>query len=270
MELRSLQRQLQEYAHDLEGKVERRTEQLMASERMAMLGGMFSRLAHDLKSPWASIYEDVGILKTTLSRMQPHVTKEAQEPYQEVREWADDIDSSSKMMGEILEGLNAYGRAMEDWGEVEVISGIQRILGIFRRQWKGRIEIQEEYGTLPKIWGQSSTLNRIWLNRLSNAAQAMESQAKEGKGIVKIVAHPNGEGVEVKVRDNGPGISKEQLTKLFTPFYTTKEEGRGMGLGLTIAHEIVQRHEGSMSVDSELGSWTEFTVRLPIGGPKSS
>ncbi|MBI4208459.1 MAG: response regulator [Deltaproteobacteria bacterium] len=272
-ELQVRNQELDQLNSGLQEEVEKRTQALVQSEKMAMLGGMFSRLAHDLKSPWASIYEDVGILKEVVSKMQPHLTKEGVESYQEVQQWTDYIDSSAKIMGEILEGLNAYGRSVEEWGEVDVVDGIQRILGIFRRQWKGRIEIQEEYEPLlPKIWGQSSTLNRIWLNLLSNSAQAMEPQAKEGKGIVKIVAQRNETGIGVKIRDNGPGIPKERLSKLFQPFYTTKEEGKGMGLGLTIAHEIVERHGGKITVDSEPGScsWTEFTVWLPIKSPQSS
>lgn len=99
------------------------------------------------------------------------------------------------------------------------------------------------------------------MNLILNAAQAMD-----GTGTLTTVTRlvEDGESVEIEVRDTGPGIPAEKIDKIFEPFYTTKEIGRGTGLGLSIAYGIIERHHGSIRVESEVGKGTSFFVRLPV------
>jgi two-component system, NtrC family, sensor kinase len=111
-------------------------------------------------------------------------------------------------------------------------------------------------------------VSRVLLNLISNGFYAVNKRGREGDGtfcpLLKIATRELGEGVEVRVRDNGVGIPPEDCEKLFQPFFTTKPTGEGTGLGLSISYEIVtQQHSGTITVDSEVGEFTEFTVRLP-------
>ena len=111
-------------------------------------------------------------------------------------------------------------------------------------------------------------LIRVLLNLISNGFYAANQRSREGDGTfrpaLKVTTREFGESVEVRVRDNGVGIPPEHREKLFQPFFTTKPTGEGTGLGLSISYEIVtQQHGGTITVDSEVGDFTEFTVRLP-------
>jgi len=113
-------------------------------------------------------------------------------------------------------------------------------------------------------------LTRVLLNLIGNGFYAAEKRNRESDGTyrpaLKVTTREFGESVEVRVRDNGVGIPLEDRDKLFQPFFTTKPTGEGTGLGLSISYEIVtQQHGGTITVDSEVGDFTEFTVRLPRG-----
>ena len=106
------------------------------------------------------------------------------------------------------------------------------------------------------------------LNLIGNGFYAANKRRREDDGTyrptLKVTTREFGEGVEIRVRDNGVGIPPEHCEKLFQPFFTTKPTGEGTGLGLSISYEIVtQQHGGTITVDSEVGDFTEFTVRLP-------
>jgi signal transduction histidine kinase len=111
-------------------------------------------------------------------------------------------------------------------------------------------------------------ITRVLLNLIGNGFYAANKRSHEGDGTfrpgLKVTTRGSGESVEVRVRDNGIGIPLEDRDKLFQPFFTTKPTGEGTGLGLSISYEIVtQQHGGTIAVDSEVGDFTEFTVRLP-------
>jgi signal transduction histidine kinase len=99
------------------------------------------------------------------------------------------------------------------------------------------------------------------MNLLLNAAQAIEKE-----GDITIETEPAGDYVQVRISDTGRGIKPEDIPKLFTPFFTTKPPGKGLGLGLSIAYGIVQKHNGMINVDSEPGKGTTFTIKLPVRG----
>jgi signal transduction histidine kinase len=111
-------------------------------------------------------------------------------------------------------------------------------------------------------------ITRVFLNLFGNGFYAANRRARENGGdyrpTLKVATRESEDGIEVRVRDNGIGISPEIKDKLFQPFFTTKPTGEGTGLGLSISYDIVtQQHGGTITVESEPGSFTEFTVRLP-------
>ena len=98
------------------------------------------------------------------------------------------------------------------------------------------------------------------MNLLLNAAQAIEK-----KGEIKIITRAVDGYVEIEISDTGVGIPKENLSRIFDPFFTTKEVGKGTGLGLNVAYNIIEKHNGTIDVDSQVGKGTTFTIRIPVG-----
>jgi signal transduction histidine kinase len=112
---------------------------------------------------------------------------------------------------------------------------------------------------LPLVHADPDQISQVLLNLFINALHAMP----EG-GTLKVTVKPQANVVALVIADTGHGISREHLGKIFTPFFTTKEVGKGTGLGLTVVHGIIEEHGGSIAVDSEPGKGTTFTILLPI------
>jgi signal transduction histidine kinase len=114
---------------------------------------------------------------------------------------------------------------------------------------------------LPPIMGNQNNLQQVFLNLFINALQAMPDG-----GTLSVRARTENESLKVIVNDTGIGIPKENLDSVFDPFFTTKELGKGTGLGLSVSYGIIQKHKGSITVDSEVGKGTSFTIMLPCAG----
>jgi signal transduction histidine kinase len=121
------------------------------------------------------------------------------------------------------------------------------------------LEIDEE---IPAVIGDAGALNQVFLNILKNAAEAIEG----GGGTIQVTAKREGAQVLVGIRDTGPGMEAAVKARLFEPFYSTKVAGGGTGLGLSMSRRIVERHGGSIEIESEPGEGTCVTVRLPAEG----
>ena len=143
---------------------------------------------------------------------------------------------------------------------VDIQKDLDNILSILHYKLKNGITVRREYAkNLPEIVAYGSELNQVWTNIIDNAVDAMEGN---GKLIVKTFKDDT--WIVVEITDNGPGISEEIQSKIFDPFFTTKPVGAGIGLGLNISHNIInKKHRGQITVSSQLGK-TTFTVRLPI------
>jgi signal transduction histidine kinase/HAMP domain-containing protein len=171
----------------------------------------------------------------------------------------------------IVGALKRYSRLDEAPLErVDVHAGIEDTLVILSHQLKyGEIgiNVKRSYGKLPPITAYVGELNQVWTNLIHNAVQAMDH-----RGELLIETRAEGEDdevVEVAIQDSGPGIPADVLPRIFEPFYTTKPKGEGTGLGLPICMRIVEKHGGTMRVESEPGR-TRFIIRLPVEGPSES
>ena len=132
----------------------------------------------------------------------------------------------------------------------------------FRRRG---VEVERHYAPVPEISGDTEKLQQLFLNLLLNAVDAMP----HGGRIVVGLGTDGDQGLEVRIHDTGIGIPQEERSRIFEPFYTTKEAGHGSGLGLVVARKIVADHEGEIDVVSEPGEGTEFRIRFP-GVPASA
>jgi len=145
---------------------------------------------------------------------------------------------------------------------------LETTLLVASNEYKYVAKIRTEFGDLPQVVCNVGELNQVFLNLIVNAAHAIKDAGKDlDNGEITIRLAAEGDQAVICVSDNGCGVPEENLTKLYDPFFTTKEVGRGTGQGLAISHSIVvDKHGGDIGVRSQVGVGTEFTVRLPIGG----
>jgi signal transduction histidine kinase len=153
--------------------------------------------------------------------------------------------------------------------EADINHAIQSTLTIASHVYKLIARVHTEFADLPNVMCHIGALNQVFLNLIVNSAHAIEDAGRDVEaGVINISTCQVGTSIIIRIRDNGCGIPPENLTKLYDPFFTTKEVGRGTGQGLAIAHSIVvEKHGGELSVNSTVGSGTEFTLTLPIRGP---
>jgi signal transduction histidine kinase len=179
-----------------------------------------------------------------------------------VRGLAGELQESTKRMSDLVGAVKSY--AYMDRGdlvEVDLHEGLETTLAVLGHRLKHtEIEIVREYDkSLPKLTVRGSELNQVWTNLLDNAIDALGD-----RGTITISTRGEAGGARVEVSDDGPGIAPENRERVFDSFFTTKEVGHGLGLGLSTAHRIVvDRHHGTITLESEPGA-TSFGVWLPL------
>jgi signal transduction histidine kinase len=177
-----------------------------------------------------------------------------------------DIQEASQRISELVSSVKNFTHM--DRGQekeyTDVHSGIRNTLTMLQHKLKKEnIELIEEYDTtLPPVKASVGALNQVWTNIIDNALDAMEAQQK---GALRIKTERDKEFVQVTIQDNGPGIPEEILSNIYDPFFTTKEIGKGTGMGLDVVNRIVKQHRGSIKVKSSPGQ-TSFMVCFPIDG----
>ena len=160
----------------------------------------------------------------------------------------------------IVFALKSYAR-QDNSGQMtraNITDGIDVVLTLYHNQLKQGIEVIKNYESVPEILCYPEELNQVWTNLIHNAIQAMGDR---GKLTITVTEQNN--GVLVQITDSGAGIPAEIKDKIFTPFFTTKPAGEGTGLGLDIVSKIIDKHRGTIEVESEPGN-TVISVWLPV------
>jgi signal transduction histidine kinase len=145
--------------------------------------------------------------------------------------------------------------------------GIASTITVARNEWKYVAEVVTNFDeTLPPVICYPGEVNQVILNLLVNAAQSIKEKEREGKkGKITVCTRMGGEFAEIAITDTGVGIAEEIQSRVYEPFFTTKEVGKGSGQGLTFAHSvIVKKHHGKLWFETELGRGTTFVIQLPI------
>jgi signal transduction histidine kinase len=237
-------------------KLTRAQSSLVRAEKMASIGQLVAGIAHEINNPVNAIANTVGPLKEALEDGPPDV--------EDLQDMLRVIQNGARRTKEIVQALHNYSRTDDErLVEFDLNRGLDDSLELLRHHLKGAISVERNYAEVGRIRGHAGQLNQVFMNLLTNAAQALTG--REGAKI-DVVTRRRGEHVVIEVGDNGPGIPEEILPKIFDPFFTTKEVGQGSGLGLSIVHGIVERHGGTIEVESKVGVGTTFTVTLPTQG----
>jgi signal transduction histidine kinase len=148
----------------------------------------------------------------------------------------------------------------QEWKKADLHEGIDSTLNIVKNELKYKVNVLKEYGDIPPVFCLVSQLNQVFMNMLVNAGHAIETQ---GSITIRTSRHGD-DGVCVEFTDTGKGIAPEHLNRIFDPFFTTKPVGMGTGLGLSLSYSIIERHQGRIEVESELGVGSTFRIFLPI------
>ncbi len=226
--------------------------QLINSEKMASLGQLVAGVAHEINTPVASIKSNNGIVEKLLVSIEDT----------ELKEMLTDINSIDKeainRISSIVTSLKKFVRLDEaELQNADINKELDLTLNLIRHETKNRIEIIKNYGEIPMIKCFPNMLNQVFTNILINACHAIKD-----KGTITITTEYKDKSLIVKIKDTGCGIPQNQLSKIFTAGFTTKSSGVGTGLGLAICTKIMEKHNGKISVNSEIDKGSEFIITI--------
>ncbi len=227
-------------------------EQTIQGEKLAEVGRMSAGIAHEVNNPLSVISYAAQLL----------LREESLPPFQ--AELAERIESEVERLKTLTGSLLSFSRARETFKrQVDLNEVLRDVLRLVRYELgRHSVELVENYtSTLPPVLADSNKLKQIFINLIMNAVQAMSG----GGRLILSTGEVAGGEVEAVVADSGPGIPEEVLPRIFEPFFSTKKEGEGTGLGLYICRNIILEHEGRLTVESRPGEGTTFRVILPIG-----
>jgi signal transduction histidine kinase len=163
--------------------------------------------------------------------------------------------------------MKEFAHPQTEQAPADLNRALTTTLTVARNEYKYAAVVETQLEELPTVVCNLSDLNQVFLNLIVNAAHAIEDVISPGElGTIRVSTARDGNSVLVTVADTGGGIPDEVRTRIFDPFFTTKEVGRGSGQGLAIARAVVDKHGGSIGVETVSGAGTAFTIRLPISG----
>ncbi len=238
-------------------------EELIRSEKLASVGQLAAGVAHEVNNPLAGILVYIKLLlkRYGQNQLQNEKTKEQLEK----------IERETERCSRIIKNLLDFSRQTEaTFRPVDINKVIEATFSIVGHQISlENIKLKKELGRyLPPIMGDFDQIQQALMNIVLNAAQAMPSggdlTVTTSVAIGVKISRSIKDALRIDISDTGVGISKENLNRLFTPFFTTKEKGKGVGLGLSVVHGIIERHHGKIEIESNPGTGTTFSIYLGI------
>ncbi|MCS7281026.1 MAG: PAS domain-containing sensor histidine kinase [Desulfobacterota bacterium] len=243
--------------------IEETTEKVMAKlqsiqdAKMSVIGRLMTAVAHELNNPLATICANSELACELFEEMKKRRNKEMDEIYECLEVIQKEAFRCKRIIRDML---NLTKKESFEFKEIDVGICIKEVLADYRQKQPNveiRVRLERK---LPPILGDFNALKQCLSNLIQNAFDAVETKEK---GIIKIQAHRDDGHVVVEIEDNGVGIHEALLDRIFEPFFSTKNDGRGIGLGLTLCHEFVKRMGGRVEVRSTLGKGSCFKVIFP-------
>jgi signal transduction histidine kinase len=289
--------ELQQRLHDEMKERERLSVELQLAQKLESVGRLAAGVAHEINTPIQYVGDSVHFLRTAMEDIQRVLVA-----YQDATQalLADPVASAALAPAQAaaaaadLEFLNAeipkafertlngvdrvagIVRAMKEFahpdatqhGLADLNHALETTLTVARNEYKYSATVETHFGELPQVLCNVGELNQVFLNLIVNAVHAIQESGKDSaSGHITVTTRVAGENVHITVADNGRGIPPEIIEKIYDPFFTTKEVGKGTGQGLAIARSIVvDKHGGDIGVRSRVGEGAAFTITLPIAG----
>jgi PAS domain S-box-containing protein len=258
---------------------------LIQSEKMASIGILTAGIAHEINNPLGYIYSNLEMLLKyyekgkifyeSIKKLIEEDTKDNtilgkflelennakfETMFKDIKDSVEESIVGVKKVIKIITDLREFARDEKPKMELaDINQGIENALNIVWNELKYKAEIIKEFGDIPQIQCDLYKLEQVFINMLINSAHAIENH-----GIIKIKTFSKNNFAIIQISDTGKGIPKENILRIFDPFYTTKAPGKGTGLGLSISYKIIEEHNGKIDVDSEISKGTTFTIRLPL------
>jgi len=253
----NLERTVKERTEELEimvKELKNTQKQLIQTEKMATLGTLVAGVAHEINNPLNFIHGGVSYLDSYLNERLP-------ENAAELKPVMDGINTGVKRVHDIVKSLSFYSRSTEIENRTcDIHKIIDDCLLILHSQYSTRIEIKKEFADEPKnVLGNEGKLHQAFLNVIANSVQAISEH-----GVIGVRTLFDDAWAVITITDSGEGVAKENIGKVFDPFFTTRPPDKGTGLGLSIAYNIIQEHLGGIDFESEKGVGTSVQIRIPI------
>lgn len=248
-------------------------EQLMQSARLSALGQMAAGITHEINTPLAYVKAVFELLRERLSTRweltmpmgaDPDCLEEIEEHRTELEALLQDGLYGLEEMTTLVRNMKNFAR--KDTGEVEsfsIESAIESALQIASPRLGKEVSIQREFQPVPTIVGSPTQIRQAFVNLIVNATDAMAECPRPSVLTIRTKLISS-DIIAIDICDNGPGIEEPDLANIFNPFFTTKAVGQGVGMGLSITYRIIENHGGTISMISQVGQGTMFTVSLPL------
>lgn len=256
---------------------------LLQSEKMASIGQLAAGVAHEINNPMGFISQNLKSLGKYVVKLSQYINAQEQainDPSEERIEALKTqkkklkvdflLEDTTDLVAESLDGANriqtivnnlkTFSRVdQESLQQADLNECLDATINIIWNELKYKTQIEKDYGELPPVSCYPQQISQVFMNLLINASHAIEI-----KGTISLRTRSDGDQVLITIADNGCGISADHLQRIFEPFFTTKEPGKGTGLGLSMVYDIIKSHQGEISVASEVGQGTTFTISLPL------
>ncbi len=254
---------------ETDAEKEQLNQQLIRASRLAELGEMAAGFAHEINNPLQIIRTEQSLIEMIFSEMKDNGEFKPSESLAELQDSMDQIKLQIERCAGITQAILKFGRQSEPvFKHIDLRRFIPEIIRMIEKKAsvQGIDIIRELEEETPPIHGYPGQLQQVALNLLNNAMDAIVEKHGSQGGKLHIITGLDAEKrfAVIMVRDNGAGISPDNLKKIFSPFFTTKPVGRGTGLGLSVCYGIINHMGGTMQVNSQEGMGTTFTIRLPM------
>jgi len=255
-----LTRRLEQMVEDRTRQLKETHEKLLHQDKMSSLGKLSASVVHEINNPIAGILNLIMLMKRIASE-----DKVKQKEIDQFKRYLDLMENETRRTSRIVSNLLAFARQSKmEPKRLSINKLIEKTLFLNSNLLKiDGVKMETKLDpNLPDLLGSEDQLQQVFMNLVSNAAEAMETNG--GRLTIETKHLLREDKLQINFEDTGPGIPEDDIPKLFEPFFTTKKKGKGVGLGLSVAYGIIQEHDGSIYVKSEVGHGTTFQVRLPL------
>lgn len=265
--------------------------QLLQQEKMASIGLLAAGIAHEINNPLSFVISNLNAFQRYTNRLLEFlnaqsiaIEKLSKDPREEsvypvlnslmqkkeslkldyifndIRSLLPESIEGADRVKRIVLDLKNFSRVDEEGDKpADIHPGLDSTINIIWNELKYKVTLKKEYGAIPITRCNLGQLNQVFMNCILNASQAIKEH-----GEITIKTWCEHDSIYISISDTGCGIPEKYINRIFEPFFTTKEPGKGTGLGLTIAYNIIKRHKGEIRVESEVGKGTTFTIIIPV------